>query len=68
MNDLHENSSFLEISDYAALCREFGIVTVRLKKPVYDRVKMVLRPLVGEQAFAGVKFKRKNAHYDYHNL
>lgn len=64
MNELHENVTLIEISDYILLCREFGIVTVRLKKPVYDRVKIVLRPLVGEQAFSGVKFKRRNAKYD----
>jgi len=59
MNELHENSSFAEISNYAMLCREFGIVTVRLNKPVYERVRAVLNPIVGRQPFCGVNFARK---------
>ena len=56
---LHTQSCFTEISGYASLCVENGVKSVYLAKDVYDRVKLVIRPLVGEQRFAGVKFKRK---------
>ena len=57
--NLHTFSTFAEISWYAAICVENGVKSVYLSKNVYDRVKSVIRPLVGEQRFAGVKFKRK---------
>jgi len=59
MMDLHENSSFQEVSDYVRLCNEHRILTVRLNKPVYEHVKALIRPFVGKQAFSGVKFERK---------